>query len=141
MALRGSAFPSLISAFSPDSTVSPTLSPLGASMYRHSPSGYFTRAMRAVRLGSYSIDVISPGMPNLSRLKSIIRKRRLCPPPRWRTVIRPLEFRPPRFFNGANRDFFGLRSVMSSVVCCTRPRWPGVSGLLVFSGIKRPRKL
>jgi hypothetical protein len=37
--------------------------------------------MRAERLGSYSIDATVAGIPALSRLKSMMRSLRLCPPP------------------------------------------------------------
>src|SRR5919199_757997 len=38
--------------------------------------------MRAERLGSYSMVATRAGTPSLSRLKSMRRYRRLCPPPR-----------------------------------------------------------
>src|SRR5207247_9780207 len=54
--------------------------------------------MFAERFGSYSIAATLAGTPSFVRLKSIWRKRRLCPPPLWRVVMRPLLFRPPVFF-------------------------------------------
>ena len=87
------------------------------------------------------MDTASPGTPGLSRLKSITLSRRLWPPPRWRTVILPLEFLPPRFSIGLTSDFFGFRVVMSSEVWSTAPRWPGVIGLRALSGIYTPSNM
>ena len=51
--------------------------------------------MRAERLGSYSIEATVAGMPDLSRLKSMMRSLRLCPPPRCQMVMSPELRRPP----------------------------------------------
>ena len=51
--------------------------------------------MRALRFGSYSIAATLAGTPSLSRRKSTTRYFCLCPPPRWREVMRPYELRPP----------------------------------------------
>src|SRR6185436_5183710 len=77
----GTALPIRMSAPGPETTLSPTASPLGCRMYRFSPSAYTTSAIRALRLGSYSISVTRPGMPSLSRLKSIRRYIFLYAPP------------------------------------------------------------
>src|SRR6266545_2811009 len=111
---RGSAFPVRLSVPGPESTVSPWLSPLGCRMYRFSPSAYTMSAMRALRLGSYSISATLPGIPNLLRLKSILRYCRLCPPPRCREVRWPWLLRPPLFLSGSTSDFSGASRVISS---------------------------
>src|ERR1700742_4219911 len=67
--------------------------------------------MYAVRFGSYSIAATLAGTPSLSRLKSILRYRRLAPPPRWREVLRPLELRPPDFVSPSTSDFSGCERV------------------------------
>src|ERR1044072_7683075 len=86
------------------------------------------RAIRALRLGSYSISATRPGMPNLSRLKSILRYWRLCPPPRCREVRWPRLFRPPDFFIGSSSDFSGVSRVISSNPDTERKRVPAVIG-------------
>ncbi len=100
MDFMGREFPALMSASAPETTSSPTLRPTGAIMYLLSPSRYFRRAMRAERLGSYSMVSTTAGTSNLLRLKSIILYERFAPPPRCHTVMRPLEFRPPDFLRG-----------------------------------------
>ena len=55
MFCNGRQFPSLISAFGPDTITSPTFNPTGAIIYLFSPSAYTTKAMYAVLFGSYSI--------------------------------------------------------------------------------------
>jgi len=47
------------------------------------------------------------GTPSWLRLKSISRRRRLWPPPRWRVVMRPRLLRPPECLSGASRRFSG----------------------------------
>ncbi len=71
--------------------------------------------MYAVRLGSYSMAATLAGMPSLSRLKSILRYRRLAPPPRWREVTRPWALRPPDFLMPSTSDFSGLLFVTSAL--------------------------
>ena len=43
--------------------------------------------MRAVRFGSYSIAATFAGTPSLSRRQSMMRNRRLWPPPTCRVVM------------------------------------------------------
>src|SRR5678815_2520105 len=70
--------------------------------------------MRAERFGSYSIDLTSAGTPSLSRLKSMRRKRRLWPPPRWREVMWPCALRPPVLRIGASSERSGVAFVISA---------------------------
>src|SRR5512133_832751 len=86
------------------------------------------RAMRALRFGSYSISATRPGIPNLLRLKSMIRYCRLCPPPRWRDVTCPWLLRPPVPLIGSSRDFSGVARVTSSNPETERKRVPAVMG-------------
>src|SRR6476659_5212846 len=97
------------------------------------------RAIRALRLGSYSISATRPGIPNLSRLKSIFRYWRLCPPPRWREVRWPWLLRPPVFFIGSSSDFSGVSRVTSSNPETERKRVPAVIGrncLMLISALE-----
>src|SRR6266567_4355031 len=87
--------------------------------------------MRAERPGSYSIPLTTAGMPTFSRRKSTSRSMRLCPPPRWRTVMRPYEFRPLPRFLGESRLFSGVFFVISSLVSCVMYRRAGEVGLSV----------
>jgi hypothetical protein len=88
--------------------------------------------MRAERLGSYSIVATLAGTPILSRLKSMVRKRRLWPPPRKREVMRPLLLRPPvEGFDSVSALIGSLPWVSSEKSGETRPRTPGVVGLCV----------
>src|SRR6476659_9077939 len=86
------------------------------------------RAMRALRLGSYSISATLPGIPNLLRLKSIFRYCRLCPPPRWRLVRCPWLLRPPVLLRVSSSDFSGVDRVTSSKPETERNRVPEVMG-------------
>ena len=65
----------------------------------------------------------------MSRLKSIVRYLRLCPPPWWRTVIRPWLLRPAFFVQRRQRLFSGLSVVISSNVDTDMFRRPGEVGL------------
>src|SRR5919112_6463844 len=97
------------------------------------------RAIRALRLGSYSISATRPGMPNLFRLKSIRRYWRLCPPPRCRLVRWPRLLRPPDFFIGSSSDFSGVSRVISSNPDTERKRVPAVIGrncLILISALE-----
>src|SRR3954463_5271010 len=86
--------------------------------------------MRAVRFGSYSMCATLAGTPSLStRLKSISRYCRLCPPPWCRVVIRPWTLRPPFLGSGTSRDFSGVDRVISAKSATLEPRRPGVVGL------------
>src|SRR5579871_4509159 len=96
--------------------------------------------MRADRFGSYSMAMTLPGMPILLRFQSTMRYRRLCPPPRWRVVIRPLLLRPAVFFSGSVSERSGRVLVTSSKVATDMPRRPGEVGLYVLTGITRPRR-
>jgi len=83
--------------------------------------------MRAVRLGSYSMAATLAGMLALSRRrKSMMRYRRLCPPPRKRLVMRPWLLRPPVFLMGAVRLFSGLVLVISEKSATVMKRRDGV---------------
>ena len=90
--------------------------------------------MRADRFGSYSIAATLAGTPSLTRLKSMMRYRRLCPPPWWRVVMRPLLFRPPVFLSGSRSDFSGAFFVTPSNEETAMKRRPGLVGLYFFSG-------
>ena len=70
--------------------------------------------MYAERFGSYSIAATLAGTPSLVRLKSILRYRRLAPPPRWRAVLRPSALRPPDFLSPSTRLFSGSVFVISA---------------------------
>src|SRR5262245_66252375 len=91
--------------------------------------------MRALRLGSYSIDATLAGTPSLSRRKSMTRYFRLWPPPRWRDVIRPYELRPPVRGFGLVSDFSGLLLVISEKSDTVWNRRPGLVGLRLRTGI------
>src|SRR5215213_4203324 len=95
--------------------------------------------MCAVRLGSYSSAATRAGLPSLRRLKSILRYRRLAPPPRWRAVLRPLELRPPDFFRPSVRRFSGAFFVRPEKSAYETKRRPGLVGLGLRIGIRRPR--
>src|SRR2546425_11604521 len=72
---------------------------------------------------------IRPGMPNLSRRKSMRRYCRLWPPPRYRAVMWPLLLRPPLPLSGSSSDFSGVVFVISSKSETERNRVAGVTGL------------
>src|SRR5919204_6935652 len=96
-------------------------------------------AIRALRFGSYSMAITRPGTPILLRFQSMIRYSRLCPPPRWRVVIRPLLLRPAVFFSGSVSARSGLVLVISSKVDTDIPRRPGEVGLYVLTGMAQPQ--
>src|SRR5665213_455942 len=75
------------------------------------------------------------GIPSLTRLKSILRYRRLAPPPRWREVLRPAELRPPDFFSPSVSDFSGSERVISAKSGYVTKRIPGEVGLGLRIGI------
>src|SRR5687767_3344655 len=85
--------------------------------------------MRAERFGSYSIVATLPGMPALSRLKSMMRYRRLWPPPRHQIVCSPVLLRPPDGCRFSVSGPCGLSVVISSNVSTVIWRRPGVTGL------------
>src|ERR1700757_2748921 len=78
--------------------------------------------MKPVRFGSYSSRSTVADTSTFSRLKSTMRSAFLWPPPRKRTVMRPVLLRPPV-------------DSLPSVTAMTSWRWPGVVGLYVFSAI------
>src|SRR6266568_498312 len=80
-------------------------------------------------------------MPILFRFQSMILYSRLCPPPRWRVVMRPLLLRPAVFFSGSVRARSGDFLVISSKVDTDIPRRPGDVGLYVLTGISHLRHL
>src|SRR6266511_4412715 len=91
--------------------------------------------MRAERLGSYSMVATTAGMPVLSRLKSIARILRLCPPPRCQMVRLPELRRPPVRFFGSVSGLCGRFVVRSSFTCELLKRRVGVIGLYVLIAI------
>src|SRR6185437_2869021 len=91
--------------------------------------------MRALRFGSYSIDATLAGIPSLLRRKSMIRYCCLCPPPRWRDVLRPWLLRPPLCGFGASSDFSGRSRVISEKSETVWKRRPGLVGLRERSGM------
>ena len=103
-------------------------------MYAFLPSSYSISAILALRFGSYSMPSTS-ARPLRSLPKSTIRYRRLCPPPRRRTVILPRLFLPAFFLSGANSDFSGLRLVMSEKSSTMLLRRPGDVGFSSLSGM------
>src|SRR3954454_16410437 len=92
--------------------------------------------MYADRLGSYSIAATFAGMSSLRRLKSILRYRRLAPPPRWREVLRPCALRPPDFFRPSTSVFSGLVLVTSAKSEYETNRRPGDVGFGLGVGIR-----
>src|SRR5579863_10369793 len=91
--------------------------------------------MREERFGSYSIVVTVAGIPVLSRLKSIMRSLRLCPPPMKRIVISPELRRPPVRGFGSSSGLCGFFVVMSSLTIVVRYRNVCVVGLYVLIGM------
>src|SRR4051794_33456798 len=91
--------------------------------------------MRAERLGSYSIETTVAGMPYLSRLKSMERNLRLCPPPWWRTVMSPALRRPPVFILARVSGLCGRFVVRSSFTTVEVNRCDGVNDLYVLIAI------
>src|SRR5215472_7981113 len=75
------------------------------------------------------------GTPSLRRLKSILRYRRLAPPPRWREVLRPCALRPPDFFRPSVSDFSGSVRVTSAKSGYVTKRRPADVGLGLRIGI------
>src|SRR5919109_14361 len=97
--------------------------------------------MRADRFGSYSIAATLAGTPSFVRLKSILRYRRLCPPPWWRVVMRPLLLRPPLRAAGSRRLFSGSVFVISWKAETERKRRPGEVGLYLRRAMLDSRSL
>src|SRR6476659_886730 len=95
--------------------------------------------MYAVRLGSYSIAATFAGTPSLVRLKSILRYRRLAPPPRCRAVLRPSALRPPDFFRPSTRVRSGSLFVISAKSGNVMNRRPGDVGFGLRIGMAKGR--
>src|SRR5436305_13167653 len=93
--------------------------------------------MYAERFGSYSMWATFAGTPSLRRLKSILRYRRLAPPPRWREVLRPWTLRPPDFLSPSVSDFSGSDRVSSAKSGYMTNRRPGLVGFGLRNGITR----
>src|SRR5947209_5590056 len=93
--------------------------------------------MRAERFGSYSMEATVAGIPALSRLKSIARYLRLCPPPRHQLVKSPVLRRPPVFTLPRVSGLCGRSVVSSSLVSVVAKRCDGVIGLYVLIGINK----
>src|SRR3954451_19739268 len=91
--------------------------------------------MYADRLGSYSIAATRAGTPSLVRLKSILRYRRLAPPPRWRDVLRPRALRPPLLVRPSTSVFSGSVRVISAKSGYVMKRRPADVGLGLRIGI------
>src|SRR3954462_10711936 len=92
--------------------------------------------MCAVRFGSYSMAATFAGTPSLERLKSILRYRRLAPPPRWRDVLRPCALRPPDFVRPSTSVFSGSSLVISEKSGYETKRRPALVGLGLRIGIR-----
>src|SRR5919112_3542272 len=89
------------------------------------------------RFGSYSIAATRAGTPSLRlRLKSILRYRRLAPPPRWRDVLRPCALRPPDLLRPSVRVFSGSVFVISEKSGYVTKRRPGLVGLGLRIGMR-----
>src|SRR3954463_13870721 len=91
--------------------------------------------MRAERLGSYSMVATVAGTPALSRLKSMVRILRLCPPPRGQMVISPALRRPPVCRLILVSGLCGRFVVKSSLTTVDLNRSVGVIGLYVLIAI------
>src|SRR4051795_2989239 len=91
--------------------------------------------MYADRFGSYSMAATRAGTPSLVRLKSILRYRRLAPPPRWRAVLRPSALRPPDFLRPSTSERSGSVFVISAKSGYETNRRPGLVGLGLRMGI------
>src|SRR5215210_7020506 len=85
--------------------------------------------MWAERFGSYSIAATRAGTPSFVRLKSILRYRRLAPPPRWREVLRPRALRPPLLVSPSTSVFSGSVFVISAKSGNVMKRRPADVGL------------
>src|SRR6266480_1284951 len=89
-------------------------------------------AMWPVRFGSYSTRSTTPGMPSLSRLKSM--RRYFCrePPPWWRVVMRPKWLRAPVLLCAAVNGRCGPPLCRCERSIFTTAREPGVLGLYLM---------
>ena len=85
--------------------------------------------MKAERFGSYSRRSTVAGTSNLRRLKSMMRNSFFAPPPRKRTVMRPLLVRPPLEVRPSTSDFSGRPLCSSLRSTSTRLRREGEVGL------------
>src|SRR3954452_13225973 len=91
--------------------------------------------MRGERLGSYSMVATVAGTPALSRLKSMERILRLCPPPRCHMVMSPALRRPPVRCLILVSGLCGRFVVKSSLTTVDLNRSVGVIGLYVLIAI------
>src|SRR5437899_9996901 len=91
--------------------------------------------MRAERFGSYSMVATVAGTPDLSRLKSMVRIFRLCPPPRCHMVMSPALRRPPVRCLILVSGLCGRFVVRSSLTTVDLKRSVGVIGLYVLIAI------
>src|SRR6266404_2987889 len=89
-------------------------------------------AMWLVRFGSYSTRSTTPGMPSLSRLKSM--RRYFCrePPPMWRVVMRPKWLRAPVLLCATVNGRCGPPLCRCERSIFTTARVPGVLGLYLM---------
>src|SRR5262245_60807463 len=91
--------------------------------------------MKPERLGSYSSRSTVAATPNLRRLKSTRRRRRLWPLPRWWAVMWPGLLRPPLSVLPLVSALTGLpfhRPARSTITSCLSD---GVTGLYVLRAI------
>src|ERR1035437_1700939 len=93
--------------------------------------------MWADRFGSYSIEATFAGISCLSRLKSIVRERFLCPPTRHPGVRWPRLPRPPVLSLPFVSDFSGPVFVISEKSDVVRWRRLGDVGLYDLTGMAR----
>src|SRR5512146_195559 len=97
--------------------------------------------MRAVRFGSYSIAATFARTPSFSRRQSMMRNRRLWPPPTCRVVMRPGALRPPDFFTGRVSFFSGFVLVTSAKSDTGMCRRAGLVGLYSLRAMVPPVRL
>src|SRR5690606_3166982 len=103
-------------------------------------SSYFTSAMNAVRLGSYSRRSTVAGTSHLRRLKSMKRYFCLWPPAIPREVTWPLLLRPPVLRLPSVSALTGLPFHSADLSTRFRPRCAGLVGLLCLSAISLPSR-
>src|SRR2546430_1618063 len=104
-------------------------------MNRFPPPALGSRARGPARWGSFPTAGPVGETPALSRLKSITRILRLCPPPRCQLVMSPELRRPPVRCLIFVSALCGRSVVISSLTNVVLNRNDGVSGLYVLIGI------
>lgn len=98
------------------------------STFGNPPSGCFTSAILAVRLGSYSTRSTIPAPFSAGSLvKSIMRYIFRAPPPRCQAVTVPELLRPPVFAMPCERGLKGPPRHRFSLVVITRPLKPALA--------------